>query len=245
MTATSARGTPRASHASPARAAVPVPAGPLGVGDVVRHGVNVGLGALGLARHALGVTFARATSAPVAPPTPPTTAELVPGALVGLGILVERRMRAVGSAAVHGASDVARSVGAPAVAQRALRPVEDLLWHWNEVARREQARNRAEASALLPALVQQAAENVVAQLDFERLVHQIPIADVVAQVDVEAVVARIDLAGVIRESTVSVGSEAIDALREQGMALDTWSARVVDRILFRRTPRRIELRARS
>ena len=104
-----------------------------------------------------------------------------------------------------------------------MRPIEDALWHWNEIARREQARNRAEASALVPALVQQTAENVVAQLDFERLVRRIPVADIVAQVDVEAVVARVDLAGVIRESTMSVGSEAVDALREQGMALDAWA----------------------
>ena len=227
------------------RAAVPVPAGPPAVGDVVRHGVNVAFGALGLARHALGATLARTTATPVAPPTPPSAADLVPGALVGLGILVERRVRTVGTAAANGASDVLHAVGAPAVVQRALRPVEDALWHWNEVARREQARNRAEASALVPALVQQAAENLVAQLDFERLVRQIPVADVVAQVDIEAVVARIDLGGVIRESTVTVSSEAVDALREQGMALDALGARVVDRILFWRGPRQLELRAPS
>jgi hypothetical protein len=215
------------------------------VGDVVRHGLNVGLGALGLARHALGATLARTTTTPVAAPTPPSTADLVPGALVGLGILVERRARSVGAAAAHGASDVVRAVGAPAVVQRALRPVEDVLWHWNEIARREQAHNRAEASALLPALLQQTTENVIAQLDFARIVRQVPVADIVAQVDVEAVVARIDLGGVIRESTASVGTEAVDALREQGMALDAWGARVVDRILFRREPRRLELRAPS
>ncbi|MFI5047718.1 MAG: hypothetical protein ACHQIG_11700 [Acidimicrobiia bacterium] len=236
---------PRAPRGIPARTAVPVPAGPPAVGDVVRHGFNVGLGALGLVRHALGATLARTTTKVVSPPTPPTTADILPGAVVGLGILVERRVRSVGSAVTQGASGVARSVGAPEIVQRALRPVEDVLWSWNEVARREQARNRAEASALVPALVQQAAENVVAQLDFERLVRQIPVADIVAQVDVEAVVARIDLGGVIRESTVSVGSEAVDALREQGMTLDVFAARVVDRVLFRRRPRQLELRSRS
>jgi hypothetical protein len=113
------------------------------------------------------------------------------------------------------------------------------------VARREQARNRAEAAAVVPMLVQQVAENVISQLDFERIVRRIPVEDIVAQVDVEAVVARIDLAGVIRESTVTVGGEAVDALREQGMALDQFSARVVDRLLLRKRPRRIELRPTS
>ena len=117
--------------------------------------------------------------------------------------------------------------------QRAMRPLEDRLWNWNEVARREQARNRAEAAAVMPVLVQQVTENVIAQLDFVRIVRQIPVEDIVAQVDVEAIVARIDLGGVIRESTATVGAEAVDALRDQGMALDAFSARVVDRLLFR------------
>jgi hypothetical protein len=133
-------------------------------------------------------------------------------------------------------------VGTPDVVQRALRPVEDVLWNWNEIARREQARNRAEASAVVPTLVNQVAENVVGQLDFERLVRRIPVADIVAQVDVEEIVSRIDLTAVIRESTASVGSEAIDSLREQGMALDAFGARVVDRVLFRKRPRETALR---
>jgi hypothetical protein len=145
-------------------------------------------------------------------------------------------------AAVHGATGVAKAAGSPPLVQRALRPVEDALWNWNEVARREQARNRAEAAAIVPLLVQQATENVIAQLDFARIASQIPVEDIVAQIDVEAVVARMDLAGVIRESTVTVGGEVVDAVREQGMALDELSARIVDRLLFRKRPRRTELR---
>jgi len=220
-----------------------VPGAPPAMGDVVRHGVNVGFGALGLARRAVGVALARTTTpTQPAPPTPPTTGDLLPGAVVGLGILVERRVRAVVEAMISGAGDVAKAAGSQAVVRRALRPVEDALWNWNEVARREQARNRAEAAAIVPLLVQQATENVIAQLDFERIVRQIPVEDIVAQIDIEAVVARIDLAGVIRESTVTVGGEVVDAVREQGMALDDLSARVVDRLLLRKRPRRTELR---
>jgi hypothetical protein len=221
---------------------VPVPGAPPAVGDVVRHGVNVGFGALGLARRAVGVALSRTIPSQPTPPSPPTTADILPGALVGLAILAERRVRSVGEAVVHGAGGVARAVGGPGVVQRALRPVEDVLWNWNEVARREQARNRAEAAALVPVIVQQVTENLISQLDFERIVRRIPVEDIVANVDVEAVVARIDLAGVVRESTVTVGSEAVDALREQGMALDQFSARVVDRLLLRKRPRRVELR---
>ena len=111
----------------------------------------------------------------------------------------------------------------------------------NEVARREQARNRAEAAALLPVIIQQVTENVLAQLDLPGLVRQIPMEDIVEQIDVEAIVQRIDLGGVIRESTAGVGAEAVDALRAQGVALDVFSAKLVDRILFRRKPRSLEV----
>ena len=95
---------------------------------------------------------------------------------------------------------------------------------------------------MLPMIVQQVTENVLAQLDLPRIVSQIPIEDIVEQVDIEAIVARIDL-GASSASRRSVSpTEAVDALREQGMALDTFAARVVDRLLFRKRPRTLDLR---
>ena len=81
--------------------------------------------------------------------------------------------------------------------------------------RREQLRNQAQASALIPVIVQQVTENVIAQLDFVRIVEQIPVDDIAAAIDVEAIVQRIDLGGVIRESTASLtdGDGRRDALR--------------------------------
>jgi hypothetical protein len=218
----------------------PVPAAPPGVADVVRHGAQVGFGALGLARRAMGTMLARVQQ-PSPPPTPPTTAELVPGALAGAVLVFERRVRTSLAVAVSSTTDVARAAARPALVQRALRPIEDWVWTMNEIARREQARNRAEASALIPMVVQQVTENVLAQLDLVRIVEQVPIEDIVEHVDVEAIVQRVDLAGVIRESTAGVGAEAVDALRSQGIALDAFSAKLVDRILFRRKPRQLEV----
>jgi hypothetical protein len=148
------------------------------------------------------------------------------------------------SGAASASANTARVVTRPAVVQRALRPLEDLLWSWNEIARREQARNRAEASAVIPLIVQQVTENVIAQIDFVRLVEQIPMEEIVSHVDVEAIVARVDLAGVIRESTSSLTAEAIDALRDQGMALDALGAKIVDRLLFRKRPRQLDVARR-
>jgi hypothetical protein len=218
----------------------PVPAAPPGVADVVRHGAQVGFGALGLARRAMGTMLSR-VQPPSRPPTPPNTVDLVPGALAGVVLVVERRVRASLAVAVSSSADVARAASRPALVQRALRPLEDWIWTMNEIARREQARNRAEAAALIPMIVQQVTENVLAQLDLVRIVEQVPIEDIVEHVDLEAIVQRIDLGGVIRESTAGVGAEAVDALRSQGVALDAFSAKMVDRILFRRKPRQLEV----
>ena len=104
--------------------------------------------------------------------------------------------------------------------QRALRPVEDALWHWNEVARREQTRNQAQAAALIPVILQQVTENVIAEIDFVRVIEQIPVDDIAGAIDVEAIVQRIDLGGVIRESTMGLTTEAVDAVRVRGIDLD-------------------------
>jgi cobalamin-dependent methionine synthase I len=178
------------------------------------------------------------------PPTPPTTLELVPGAIAGLALVVERQVRTMLDRAASATADTARIVTRPALVQRALSPIEDRLWQWNEIARREQARNRAEASALIPLIVQQVTENVVAQIDFVRVIEQVPMEEIVSHIDVEALVARIDLAGVIRESTSSLTGEAVDSLRDQGMALDALSARIVDRVLFRRKARKLGVTGR-
>ncbi|HEY7106811.1 MAG TPA: hypothetical protein VH986_10435 [Acidimicrobiia bacterium] len=226
--------------------AQPVPAAPPTTGEVLRHGANVGLGALGLARRAAGRALSRVQPGDrhAPPPTPPTTLELVPGAIAGLALVVERQVRTMLDRAASATADTARIVTRPALVQRALSPIEDRLWQWNEIARREQARNRAEASALIPLIVQQVTENVVAQIDFVRVIEQVPMEEIVSHIDVEALVARIDLAGVIRESTSSLTGEAVDSLRDQGMALDALSARIVDRVLFRRKARKLGVTGR-
>jgi len=140
---------------------------------------------------------------------------------------------------------VARVVTRPRLVRWSLRPVEDTLWRFNEIARREQDRNQAEAAAFLPVLIQRVTENVIAQIDFVRVVQQVPVDEIVASLDIEAIVARVDLVGVIRESTASVASEATDAVREQGMSLDLLTARIVDRLLMRKQARQLDLGAPS
>jgi hypothetical protein len=218
--------------------ALPVPAPPPGVTDVLRRSAQLGLGALGLAGRAAGSVFARVPDPASAGPDPePGLAGLLPGAVLGMAIEAEKRASAVIDTVAAHSTGVVRAAGKPAIVQRALRPLEDRLWHLNEVARREQHRNQAQASALIPVIVQQVTENVIAQLDFVRIVEQIPIDDIAASIDVEAIVQRIDLGGVIRESTASLTMETVDAIRSQGISVDAWTSRVVDRVLLRKQPR--------
>lgn len=119
------------------------------------------------------------------------------------------------------------------------------MWRLNEVARREQQANQQQASALIPVIVNQVTENVLAQLDFVRIVQQVPLDDIVSAIDIEEIVARVDLGGVIRESTAGLTAEAVDALRSQGIALDDFASRLVDRVLFRGRPRDVTIGEQS
>lgn len=218
--------------------AIPVPAPPPGVTDVLRRSAQLGLGAIGLAGRAAGSVFARVPEAGGgAPDAEPGIVALLPGAVLGMALEAEKRASAVIDTVAAHSTGVARAVGKPAIVQRALRPLEDRLWHLNEVARREQNRNQAQASALIPVIVNQVTENVIAQLDFVRIVEQIPIDDIAASVDIEGIVQRIDLGGIIRESTASLTMETVDAVRSQGINVDAWAARVVDKVLLRKQPR--------
>jgi hypothetical protein len=218
--------------------ATPVPAPPPGVTDVLRRSAQLGLGAIGLAGRAAGTVFARVPDpGGDAPDAEPSIVALLPGAVLGMALEAEKRASAVVDTVAARSSGVVRAVGKPAIVQRALRPFEDRLWQWNEVARREQHRNQAQASALIPVIVQQVTENVIAQLDFVRIVEQIPVDDIAGAIDVEAIVQRIDLGGVIRESTMGLTTEAVDAVRSQGINVDEWASRVVDRVLLRKQPR--------
>ena len=219
----------------------PVPAPPPGVSDVLRRSTQLGLGALGLAGRAAGSFFARVPDQSAPGDLEPGPLALVPGAVLGLAIQAERRAEQVVDVIAEHTAGVARTVAKPKMVQRALRPVEDRLWQLNEVARREQTRNQAQAAALIPVIVQQVTENVIAQLDFVRIVEQVPVDDIVAALDIEAIVGRVDLGGVLRESTANLTVETVDAVRSQGIALDQFTARIVDKVFFRKGPRDLEV----
>ena len=89
-------------------------------------------------------------------------------------------------------------------------------------------------------------DRIVDRIDIDAIAARIDLEAIVARVDVDAVVARVDLPGlteqvieevdlgeIIRESSSTMASETVDALRVQGMRVDGLVSRVVDRILLR------------
>jgi hypothetical protein len=93
-------------------------------------------------------------------------------------------------------------------------------------------------------------DQVVGRLDLDRIAGRIDIDAIAARIDVDAVVARLDLAGLteqvldevdigelIRESSGTMATETVDALRVQGMRADRLLSRVVDRLLQRKDER--------
>ena len=200
----------------------------------------------GLAGRAAGTVFAQVPDPVGAPPTPsPGRRSRAPGAVLGLAIEAERRAAAVVDAVADRTAGVGRTVAASprSCSGRCARSRTGCGTgtRWRAASR---PATRRRPSALIPVIVQQVTENVIAQLDFVRIVEQIPVDDIAGAIDVEAIVQRIDLGGVIRESTMSLTMEAVDAVRSQGIALDELDvARVVDKVLFRKQPRDVDDRS--
>src|SRR5512132_2799852 len=91
---------------------------------------------------------------------------------------------------------------------------------------------------------------IVERLDVGAIVERVDVDAIAGRIDLDAVASRIDLAGlteqvidevdlgeIIRESSSTMASETVDALRVQGMRVDGLVSRVVDRILFRQGER--------
>jgi hypothetical protein len=93
-------------------------------------------------------------------------------------------------------------------------------------------------------------DRIVERIDVDAIAQRIDLDAVVARLDIDAVVARLDLPAlteqvidavdlgeIIRESSSTMASETVDALRVQGMRVDSLVSGMVDRLLLRRGPR--------
>jgi hypothetical protein len=80
-------------------------------------------------------------------------------------------------------------------------------------------------------------DGIAARIDLDAIVARVDIDAVLARVDLpaltEQVIDEVDLGEIIRESSSTMASETVDALRVQGMRVDGLVSRIVDRILLR------------
>ena len=137
---------------------------------------------------------------------------------------------------------VARMVLPASIAEGPLDAVERNLGRRQDETRRSDRENRENVAEAAESVFNRVVVGVVDMLDMEQLIDHVPINKVVARVDLPGVIDEIDLAGVIRESTTGLGGETLDASRAGLMAMDLWSARLVDTILRRKEPRNLAVR---
>jgi hypothetical protein len=91
---------------------------------------------------------------------------------------------------------------------------------------------------------------IAARIDLDAIAGRIDLDAIIGRVDLDAMVARIDLprlteqvidevdlSEIIRESSSTMASETVDALRVQGMRVDGLVSRLVDRVLLRQGQR--------
>jgi hypothetical protein len=134
---------------------------------------------------------------------------------------------------------IARAVVPAPIAEGPLEAAERLLGRRQGEAHRAERENRDTVAEAAESVLNRVVVGVVDMLDMEQLIDHVPIKKVVARVDLPGVIDEIDLAGVIRESTTNLGAETLDASRAGFMAMDLWSARLVDKILRRKEARNL------
>jgi hypothetical protein len=196
-------------------------------------------------------------------PRPAGMLRLLPAAALGLGLEAQRRSL---DAAVALGARIAPPLSAAARPAAALagRPLA-VAWRrldldgWAARGLAEQRRNQqaaAEAASQLVGAIVAAVldevdlDGVVARVDLDAIAARIDLDAIAARIDLNAIVSRLDLAGLteqvidevdlgelIRESSGSMASETVDALRVQGMRADHFVSRLVDRILLRKDER--------
>ncbi len=78
-------------------------------------------------------------------------------------------------------------------------------------------------------------EKIVERVDVEKLVERVDVQKIIDQVDIDALVEQTEIGTIIARSTSGVASDVLDAVRAQGVGLDDFVARFVNRVL-RRSP---------
>jgi hypothetical protein len=132
---------------------------------------------------------------------------------------------------------VVRVVLPAGVAEGPLEAIERQLGRRQHDARKSEQESLDEVTKAAESMLNRVVVEIVDMLDMEQLIDHVPINRVVARIDLPEVIDEIDLSGIVREGTKGLGGETLDGARAGLMAMDQWSARLVDKVLRRKEPR--------
>jgi hypothetical protein len=209
--------SPDDGRATPSNAVVPWtrPEPPaIGVTGLLRRATDLGLGAASIAASAAVDAIERfvpgepVEAGEVAPA--PGVVRLVPGALMGAGLVAQRRMLDVSARVEHAVAQVAGTLARAPFVGAPVRATEEYLGRWSDLGEVEQARNRALVAEFVRRLAPELATAVIAQLDMDALMGQLPIDAIVARVDIDALLDRVDVEGIIERVDVEKIIDRVD-----------------------------------
>src|SRR3984957_16306199 len=83
-------------------------------------------------------------------------------------------------------------------------------------------------------------EKLIERVDVQKIIERVDVEAVIERVDIDALMEKTELGSIIARSTTGVASEVLDVIRAQGVGLDDFFARWVNRVL-RRSPEDLPL----
>jgi len=232
--------------------------------EALDRATRIALGAAGLALAVLRALLERpqpagqevrvAGATVTAAPRPAGMLRMLPAAALGLGLEAQRRSldaaTALGARLAPPLSAAARPAAALAGRPLAVAWRRLDLDGWAARGLAEQRRNQQAAAEATSRLVGAIVAAVLDEVDLNGVVARVDLDAIAARIDLNAIVASLDLAGlteqvidevdlgeIIRESSGSMATETVDALRVQGMRGDQLVSRLVDRVLLRKGER--------
>jgi hypothetical protein len=186
----------------------------IGVTGFLRRASDLGLGAASIAASAAVDAIERfVPGEPVGAGNDvraPGVVRLVPGALMGAGLVAQRRMLDASARVERGVARIAGALARTPFVGGPVRATEDYLGRWSDLGEAEQARNRALVTEFVRRLAPELATAVVAQLDMDSLMGQLPIDAIVARVDIDALLDKVDVEGIIDRVDVDKIIDRVD-----------------------------------
>jgi hypothetical protein len=185
----------------------------IGLTGFLRRATDLGLGAASIATSAAVDAIERfVPGEPVdgEDVAAPGVVRLVPGALMGAGLVAQRRMLDVSARVEKTMAQVAGTLSRTPFVGAPVRATEDYLGRWSDLGEIEQARNRALVTEFVRRLAPELATAVIAQLDMDSLMSQLPIDTIVAKVNIDALLDNVNVEGIIDRVDVEKIIDRVD-----------------------------------